>query len=319
MNPFEKILFAADFSENSRKAFEVACSLAVENRTKLMVLHVVEPSWVPEEPVYFGQQAVQCYSLSPGESRREALWRKLCEHYAPGRALDVTYEVREGDVAAEILDAAQTIGSDLIVMGTHGRTGLRWLLAGSVAIAVLRKAHCPVLALRQTERPSATEGICVILHPTDFSQASEFALEVARTMARDLGARLLVLHVAPLPTYAGGTMAAELDPLVYREALDELRTRVDGPDLKYPVESQVSRGDAADEIVRLATELGAGLIVMGTHGRTGLGRLLMGNVAESVLSAGNCPVLIARAPVAHAAAPEKTSHEPAPTEAVIIF
>ncbi len=75
---------------------------------------------------------------------------------------------------------AEEIDSDLIVMGTHGRTGLRGLLAGSVAIAVLRGARCPVLALRSAEHPRETKEIRVILHPTDFSVDSEAALKVAR-------------------------------------------------------------------------------------------------------------------------------------------
>jgi nucleotide-binding universal stress UspA family protein len=296
MQPFNNILFAADFSENSRRAFRLACSLAVERKTKLTVLHVVEPNWVPEEPVYFGQPTVQFYSVGPGETRRETLQRKLCEFYVPGEALDVTYRVREGDIAAEILQIAKEIESDLIVMGTHGRTGLRWLLAGSVAIAVLHEAHCPVLALRDADLPRKTEDFQVILHPTDFSKSSECALAVARALARDLGSRLPMLHVVPFPVYAGGTMAAELDPRVYRQELEAVRNRVDGPDLKYPAETHLSRGDAADEILRVADEIESSLIVMGTHGRTGLGRLLMGNVAESVLPRAHCPVLIVKMP-----------------------
>ena len=73
------------------------------------------------------------------------------------------------------------------------------------------------------------------------------------------------------------------------------RERIDGPDLKYPVETWFSRGFAPDEIVRVAAEVGCGLIVMGTHGRTGLGRLLMGNTAESVLPEASCPVMIVKA------------------------
>jgi nucleotide-binding universal stress UspA family protein len=308
MQPFETILFAADFSDSSQRAFELACSLADEKGTKLVVLHVLEPNWVPEEPVYFGQQSMQFYNLAAGETRCDALRRKLCEFYPPSCALDVTYEVREGDVPAEILETARKMRSNLIVMGTHGRTGLRWLLAGSVATAVLRRAHCPVLALRYTEQPAATGEVRVIVHPTDFSKASEAALKVARSLARDIGARLVVLHVIPLPVYASGTMAAELDPQVYREALEDVRKRLDGSDLKYPVESQLCRGDATDEIARSTEELGSALIVMGTHGRTGLGRLLMGNVAESVLNTANCPVLVVKSAEIAAAEPEPASN-----------
>ncbi len=111
-----------------------------------------------------------------------------------------------------------------------------------------------------------------------------------------------------------GMMASEIDVQAYRETLEETRKRLDGPDLKYPVETRLSRGDASDEIVRQAEELECGLIVMGTHGRTGLGKLLMGNVAESVLPRAHCPVLVARVP--HVA-PIPASSRPAQTPVTV--
>ena len=105
---------------------------------------------------------------------------------------------------------ADEIGADLIVMGTHGPTLLRRLLAGSVATAVLRGARSPVMALRFAEHPHAAEEIRVIVHPTDFSEGSEAALRVARSLACDRGARLVLLHVAPLYNFLEGGMAAEL-------------------------------------------------------------------------------------------------------------
>jgi nucleotide-binding universal stress UspA family protein len=110
-------------------------------------------------------------------------------------------------------------------------------------------------------------------------------------------------------------MASEIDVQIYRESLEETRKRLDGPDLKYPVETRLSRGDASDEIVRQAEELRCGLIVMGTHGRTGLGKLLMGNVAESVLPRAHCPVLVVK--VSHLV-PSLALSRPAQT-AVTVF
>ena len=141
MQPFRTILFAADFSENSREAFRTACSLAVENKTRVVVLHVAEPEWSPSGPVYRSQQTFQFHAGEPDQSRHQALKRKLQEFYAPSRPIDVDYQTCEGDAAAEILRSAQKIDSDLIVMGTHGHTGLRRLLVGSVAMAVLRAPH----------------------------------------------------------------------------------------------------------------------------------------------------------------------------------
>jgi nucleotide-binding universal stress UspA family protein len=203
----------------------------------------------------------------------------------------VEYRASEGDAADEILRMCGVAGCDLIVLGTHGRTGLRRILAGSVATAVVRGAPCPVLALRSRSGQKAAGQIQVILHPTDFSGVAETAGRFARSLARDLGARLIVLHVLPF-----SQLALPVDARGEREALDQLRTKLEGPDLKCPVETQLSRGDAAEEIVRIAGEIGCDLIVMGTHGRTGLRRLLLGNVAESVLPEAGCAVMVVKTP-----------------------
>lgn len=304
MKPFQTILFGADFSEGSREAFRAACSLADAGQTRMHVLHVIEPHWVPEEPVPFGQAANEFHDAATDSGRDEVLTRRMREMYAPDVPIDVEYHLLEGDAAAQILQAADRIRPDLIAVGTHGRSGLSWLLAGSVATAVLRRAPCPVMAMHCPNKAHRFEEIQVILHPTDFSDGCESSLRVARSLARDLGARLVLLHVVPFGFYAG-EMTVPVDPGVYREALDEERQLIDGPDLRYPVESRLARGDAAEEVLRAAADLHAGLIVMGTHGRTGLGRLLMGSVTEYVVPRADCPVLAVRTPrYAEAAATE---------------
>lgn len=294
MKPFRTILFATDLSENSKDAFRVACSLAVENKTRLIVLHVVEPAWVPEQPVGLDQPTVQ-FVARTDQSHLDAVKRSLRGIYAPNHPIDVVCHVSEGDPKTEILRMAREVGSDLIVMGTHGRTGMRWLLAGSIAVAVLRGAHCPVVALRSPEVPYKGGNIRLILHPTDFSQDSEGALQVARSLARDLGARLIILHVAPIEVAIDGAAEAEPDSHDYRDAMEQIHKRLEGPDLKYPVEIRISRGFAPEVIKTTAEEVGCDLIVMGTHGRTGLSRVLLGSVAESVLPRADCPVMIVRA------------------------
>jgi nucleotide-binding universal stress UspA family protein len=296
MQPFRTILFAADFSENSREAFRAACSLALENKTRLFVLHVAAPGWTAQEPINEGEPSNPFQAGGPDQSRHEALKQKLREVYVPRQPLDVEYQTSAGDPPDAILRMAREIGSDLIVMGTHGLTSLRRLLVGSVAVAVLRGARCPVLALRSGGRPGGHEQIRLILHPTDFSAGAEAARRVARSLARDHGARLVLLHVVPLPVLGQAEMTAALDVGVYSDALEATRELVDGPDLKYPVETSLARGPAPEEIVRVGREIGCDLIVMGTHGRTGLGRLLMGNTAESVLPEAHCPVIILKSP-----------------------
>jgi nucleotide-binding universal stress UspA family protein len=294
MIPFRTILLAADFSDSSRDAFRVACSLARADRTRIIVLNVLEPKYDAEPPVYVGQQTVHYRVLVRDPSEHECLKNRLGETYMPDQPMDVHFQTAEGDTAEEILRSSEAIGCDLIVMGTHGRQGLDRLLAGSIAETVLRKAVCPVLALRRQKGPGPDVPIRVILHPTDFSDRSGASLDVARLLARDTGAQLILLHVTPPDILLEGTLAAGGDPRGDRDCLEEIRRRMEGPDLKCPVQARLDHGEPAAEILRAADEVRADLIVMGTHGRSGLNRMLMGSVAEAVLRAAACPVLIAR-------------------------
>lgn len=140
-------------------------------------------------------------------------------------------------------------------------------------------------------------SIQTILHPTDFSERSENAFQLACALTRDYGARLVVLHVvAPLSPFAYGEGLPPPDPtILLREAKDHLeRLEVRGADAR--AERRLEEGDPAAEIHRVAQEIDASLIVLGTHGRTGLGRLLMGSVAEQVVRNAACPVLTVSAP-----------------------
>jgi nucleotide-binding universal stress UspA family protein len=134
--------------------------------------------------------------------------------------------------------------------------------------------------------------IHTILHPTDFSEQSRYALALARTLARGCGARLILLHVGAPWAVVGH---ADLIPVLTanQEELKEQLRRLT-PDADFRVEHRFERGDPASEILRVAQETHADLIVMGTHGRTGMGRLLMGSVAEQVLRQAACPVVMVK-------------------------
>lgn len=133
--------------------------------------------------------------------------------------------------------------------------------------------------------------IHTILHPTDFSGRSNTALCLACSLARDYGAGLVILHTIPQPIVAYGEGVIPPDPdAVIREAQEEL-ARLDVPCPGVPVTRRVEEGDPVSVILSVVRETAADLIVMGTHGRTGLGRLLMGSVAEQVVRRATCPVL----------------------------
>lgn len=135
-----------------------------------------------------------------------------------------------------------------------------------------------------------------ILHPTDFSDLSKAAFEVACALARDYGAELVVAHVVPPPAvYAPDGIAMPMpveEPYAVRADLARIRPA----DTRVKVEHRLLEGSAATEILKLAGELHVDVIVLGTHGSSGLGRLLMGSVAEDVLRKAPCPVLTVKAP-----------------------
>jgi nucleotide-binding universal stress UspA family protein len=136
-----------------------------------------------------------------------------------------------------------------------------------------------------------------ILHPTDLSPLSECAFRLACSLARDHGAKLIVLNVRPPEiVFADSAYVLPPDPQQLWETWHEELLRLKPPDPSIAVEYLLQEGDPATEILRTAQENGCDLIVMGTHGRTGVRRLLMGSVAEQVLRKSACPVLTVKAP-----------------------
>ena len=141
-----------------------------------------------------------------------------------------------------------------------------------------------------------------ILVPIDFSAGSDAALEMATSLARDSGGSLVLAHVEIISLSAAGGEYLNAMP---EPPTEELLAKLDAvalPDSHVPVERRLLAGDPADAIVRLAQTEEVDMIVMGTHGRRGLSRLLMGSVAEAVVRAAPCPVLTVKQPayvVAH--------------------
>jgi nucleotide-binding universal stress UspA family protein len=136
-----------------------------------------------------------------------------------------------------------------------------------------------------------------ILFATDFSKSAACAFDLACTLARDHAAKLVILHVAtPPPIVMPEGVVVEVNDAAYRADLKKQLSAVRPTDSSIRVEHQLELGDPATEILRVAKEAGADWLVMGTHGRTGLFRLLMGSVAEQVLRGASCPVLTVRMP-----------------------
>jgi len=137
--------------------------------------------------------------------------------------------------------------------------------------------------------------IKTILHPTDFSPDSRCAFDLACAVARDHRSRIIVLHVAGPSVPGYGEAALLFDPEATYAALRDQLGEVKADNCTLEVEHRFTIGDPASEIVRVAEEAPADLIVMGTRGRTGLSRIVMGSVAEHVLRRAPCPVLTVKA------------------------
>ena len=141
-----------------------------------------------------------------------------------------------------------------------------------------------------------------ILYATDFSTTGQTALEMATSLARDRGATLLIVHVEEPPVaYGGGEFYYGMEE-PSREELRKMLADVVPPDPTVACERCLAVGTPAEAIVDLAESEGAELIIMATHGRTGLGRMLMGSVAEAVVRKAKCPVLTVKAGAAAAKA-----------------
>lgn len=293
MTPMRTILHPTDFSEHSAGAFALACRLAHDHGAKLFVLHVGTPPMVATGGVMTAPPP------SSAEYDRPALEAKLRELRPLDAKMNVERQLVYGMPTVRILDAAVALACDLIVMGTHGRTGMRRVLVGSVAEYVMRKTPCPVLTL-SAALPPGGPGMAVrrILYATDLGESSAPAFATACSLARDYGAGLVIIHVVnPLPVTYGEIIAqaaAETDRQSASRRLAQLRPA----DPNVTFEHCLAEGEPARCILEAVRTHECDLIIMGSHGRTGVSRLIMGSVAERVVREAPCPVLTMTRPMA---------------------
>ena len=157
MKSLKTILHPTDFSDSAQSSFQFACALATDMKARLIVFHVVPPMGALVDDLID-------YTSPDHEHRAWTRLRDLQQAALDGFGLEIDIDLSEGDPGAEILKTARQRGCDLIVMGTHGRTGLRHLLMGNVAERVVRKAGCPVLTARCPTQPLAQEYSALAFH-----------------------------------------------------------------------------------------------------------------------------------------------------------
>ena len=224
----------------------------------------------------------------------------------PGPSVSLEFEVARGSAAAEILARVDATRPDLLVLGTHGRSGFERLVLGSVTEKVLRKATCPVLSVPPRDAvPASTVLFKRILCAIDFSDCSMRALNYAMSLAQQADARLTVVHVIELPPEVPDTAGERAfgPPRSLREYVADAETdRRERLTAAIPeavrayctVDTTLATGKPYREILRIADEQQCDLIVIGIHGRGAADLLFFGSTAQHVVRRAACPVLTLR-------------------------
>ena len=282
-----RILLATDGSEEAELAARIAADLAGKTGSELHVVYVrILPPETLHDPLSFDTDVREEFERR-GRARLEELVGRL---EASGGAVEGAH-FRVGSPAAEIVAQAEELGAGLVVLGSRGLGAIRRALIGSVSDSVVRHAPCPVLVVRGEALTFPTR----ILLATDGSEEAALAASTAAELAKDTDSELHVIHVGQVvPTFLAAT---EEEPgRTAREARRTLDEQVQKIEAGHETQAQahLRYGGVAEEVVALAEDIEAGLIAMGSRGRGGIRRALMGSVSERVVRHAHCAVMIIR-------------------------
>ncbi|MEO8484635.1 MAG: universal stress protein [Acidobacteriota bacterium] len=280
-----RVLCAVDLSDASRLALRQALFVARQHDATVRVIHVLDPGSPPST------REGTLFDITP--EMRAAVEEDL--NWLVAALLDaevpIDTHVREGRVVPTILEEAEAMKADIIVIGTHGRSGFQRLALGSVAGKIIRAAPCPVLAVPPPVKDDAPVLARVVLCPTDFSPAARAAVDYARFMAQHSGAALSLVTVTEWPFGESPEPGPIADLMHSIDA--EAQRHLDGARLEAgpPIRTSVLHGKPWKVIVDFARRERAGLIVMGATGRETHGLALLGSTTAHVVREGVCPVL----------------------------
>jgi nucleotide-binding universal stress UspA family protein len=298
-----RILLAVNQTKFSDAATQTVIAQAKPEETVVYVIHVIDvlSTKPPELEAYY-----------PGIEHERDAQRKVAEAMVDktasllrAKGLQVTTAVELGTPRSEIVDLAAEWHADLIVLGSHPRTGVDRFLVGSLSDVILRHAHCSVEIARippnRATRPTR-DKIKRVLLATDGSRFSEDALNFLVHQVWPDETLIRVLHVAePLPLLAARGISdyksvmerlREARAAAAEELVAKIAQTLRGKDLK--VTTSIVRGDPKAKIISVAEQWKADLIVLGSLGRSGLERFLTGSVAETVARHAHCSVEIVR-------------------------
>jgi nucleotide-binding universal stress UspA family protein len=302
MIEIRRILCPVDFSDYSRRALDHAIAIARWYESTVTALHVFSPALIA--PYGPGPVVFEPIMLIPADRDRLLADTKVFieAETAPGVAIEAV--IREGNTAAEIVDQAISMSADLLIIGTHGRSGFERLLLGSVTEKVLRKARCPVLTVPRRLPDAVPSGPVLfkrILCAVDFSESSMHALMYALSLAQEADGCLTVVHVLGADVVGQVGIGEEHISLAAlqrqheEEARKLLEQAVPESTAAYcKVDTMLLRGKPWQEILRIAADRQAELIVMGVQGRGVADLMFFGSTTQHVVREATCPVLTLR-------------------------
>ena len=291
MRQLKKIIVGHDLAAGGKAALESAAALANRCGAALRLVHVIEPLGAYQR---MSHPLTAPYTVEEIAQKTGARLKALVA--GPElTGLQAQYEVRSGKPFVELIIAARAWLADLIVVGRASEMGAPFL--GSTSERIVRKAQIPVMVAK---RPLSSEAK-IFLVPSDFSACARNAAEQAVMLAKSFSARVVFFHVFDL--YLSHTIAyahelgvsVPMPPPSPQEIEPEWDAFLSGLPLeKVDWEKSTGEGQAASAIVRQAEDIQADMIVIGTHGRSGLPHMLLGSVAEKVARTASCSVLTIR-------------------------
>jgi nucleotide-binding universal stress UspA family protein len=289
---FQQILVPVDFSPFSDKAVEYAIELAKQFSARITLLHAIVLFHDDVDEEQRLQQYHQLITQRESSAQEHIEGNRQSVHQ---QGIQVNTEIIRGISASDvILEYLHQHSYDLVVMGTHGHTGLKHLLLGSVAEKVVRFSPVPVLTVHRSIQKFQIRKILV---PIDFSPYSKEAADYAFLFAQKFGATIEFIHVIEQEIhpafYASGVDSIfEIDPSLKDRVIENLQEFIEDQKIEgIPIRFLVREGKAHKEIVEYAKENEVDLITIATHGLTGLDYILLGSTTEKVVRWSSCPVL----------------------------
>jgi nucleotide-binding universal stress UspA family protein len=286
----QHILVGLDGSPLAESILPYVNILAKSLGAEVTLLHVVQLSeeMQRDKPARLLQSTIRY-----GETQARDYLTRVAQRLTEG-GIKVRNQVVSGDAAAELVRSAEQAGIELIALATHGRSGLKRWVYGSVAEKVLHTTHTPLLLIRPTEeQATALQELTQIVVPLDGSPLAEAALPVAEWLAARLQVPLVLVRVVAVLVLESSPQLLESLQEAAEGYLHQLATRM--RDMGISVHTEAPVGLSADKIVGYTHEHPGSLVVMTSHGRTGLAGLVLGSVARRVVQLGHTPTLIVRA------------------------